>query len=67
MTYGHPEWSGNWVLAEEEASKHIKAACVNFPFLAVLLFHRVDSSYDYGINAFDTANVCMPLEFGKWS
>ncbi|KAJ7279193.1 Aldo/keto reductase [Mycena rebaudengoi] len=39
MTYGHPEWSGNWVLAEEEASKHIKAA------------------YDYGINAFDTANV----------
>ncbi|KAJ7804018.1 NADP-dependent oxidoreductase domain-containing protein [Mycena olivaceomarginata] len=26
MSYGDPEWSGNWVLAEEEASKHIKAA-----------------------------------------
>ncbi|KAF7333411.1 Aldo-ket-red domain-containing protein [Mycena venus] len=26
MSYGHPEWSGNWVLPEEEASKHIKAA-----------------------------------------
>ncbi|KAJ7273935.1 NADP-dependent oxidoreductase domain-containing protein [Mycena rebaudengoi] len=38
MSYGHPEWCGNWVLPEEEASKHIKAA------------------YDYGINAFDTAN-----------
>ncbi|KAJ7232818.1 NADP-dependent oxidoreductase domain-containing protein [Mycena rebaudengoi] len=39
MSYGHPEWCGNWVLPEEEASKHIKAA------------------YDYGINAFDTANT----------
>jgi hypothetical protein len=28
MSYGDPEWSGNWVLAEEEASKHIKAAYV---------------------------------------
>ncbi|KAJ7300924.1 NADP-dependent oxidoreductase domain-containing protein [Mycena albidolilacea] len=26
MSYGDPNWSGNWVLAEEEASKHIKAA-----------------------------------------
>ncbi|KAJ7650041.1 Aldo/keto reductase [Roridomyces roridus] len=26
MSYGHPEWAGNWVLPEEEASKHIKAA-----------------------------------------
>ncbi|KAJ6474546.1 NADP-dependent oxidoreductase domain-containing protein [Mycena vulgaris] len=26
MSYGDPKWSGNWVLAEEEASKHIKAA-----------------------------------------
>ncbi|KAJ7154925.1 Aldo keto reductase [Mycena crocata] len=26
MSYGDPEWCGNWVLPEEEASKHIKAA-----------------------------------------
>ncbi|KAJ6623984.1 NADP-dependent oxidoreductase domain-containing protein [Mycena sp. CBHHK59/15] len=26
MSYGHPQWSGAWVLPEEEASKHIKAA-----------------------------------------
>ncbi|KAJ6566459.1 NADP-dependent oxidoreductase domain-containing protein [Mycena capillaripes] len=26
MSYGNPNWSGKWVLAEEEASKHIKAA-----------------------------------------
>ncbi|KAJ7512839.1 Aldo keto reductase [Mycena galericulata] len=26
MSYGDPNWSGNWVLPEEEASKHIKAA-----------------------------------------
>ncbi|KAJ6513010.1 Aldo keto reductase [Mycena sanguinolenta] len=26
MTYGNPKWWGNWVLDEEEASKHIKAA-----------------------------------------
>ncbi|KAJ6576717.1 aryl-alcohol dehydrogenase [Mycena vulgaris] len=26
MSYGNPNWSGNWVLPEEEASKHIKAA-----------------------------------------
>ncbi|KAJ7174193.1 NADP-dependent oxidoreductase domain-containing protein [Mycena crocata] len=26
MSYGDPNWSGNWVLGEEEASKHIKAA-----------------------------------------
>ncbi|KAJ7886203.1 NADP-dependent oxidoreductase domain-containing protein [Mycena olivaceomarginata] len=26
MSYGDPNWSGNWVLAEEEAVKHIKAA-----------------------------------------
>ncbi|KAJ6564006.1 NADP-dependent oxidoreductase domain-containing protein [Mycena capillaripes] len=26
MSYGDPEWSGGWVLPEEEASKHIKAA-----------------------------------------
>ncbi|KAJ7896598.1 NADP-dependent oxidoreductase domain-containing protein [Mycena leptocephala] len=26
MSYGDPNWSGNWVLAEEEATKHIKAA-----------------------------------------
>ncbi|KAF7336795.1 Aldo-ket-red domain-containing protein [Mycena venus] len=26
MSYGNPKWWGNWVLEEEEASKHIKAA-----------------------------------------
>ncbi|KAJ7158528.1 Aldo/keto reductase [Mycena filopes] len=26
MSYGNPKWLGNWVLEEEEASKHIKAA-----------------------------------------
>ncbi|KAJ7476096.1 aryl-alcohol dehydrogenase [Mycena latifolia] len=26
MSYGNPNWMGNWVLQEEEASKHIKAA-----------------------------------------
>ncbi|KAK7033280.1 Aldo-ket-red domain-containing protein [Favolaschia claudopus] len=26
MSYGDPNWSGNWVLPEEEATKHIKAA-----------------------------------------
>ncbi|KAJ7283359.1 Aldo/keto reductase [Mycena rebaudengoi] len=26
MTYGNPEWFGNWVLPEEEGLKHIKAA-----------------------------------------
>ncbi|KAJ6498761.1 Aldo keto reductase [Mycena sanguinolenta] len=26
MSYGNPKWWGNWVLAEEEASKHIKVA-----------------------------------------
>ncbi|KAJ7170885.1 aryl-alcohol dehydrogenase [Mycena crocata] len=26
MSYGNPNWWGNWVLPEEEASKHIKAA-----------------------------------------
>ncbi|KAF7352052.1 Aldo/keto reductase [Mycena venus] len=26
MSYGDPKWSGNWVLGEEEATKHIKAA-----------------------------------------
>ncbi|KAJ7364283.1 aryl-alcohol dehydrogenase [Mycena albidolilacea] len=26
MSYGNPTWGGNWVLGEEEASKHIKAA-----------------------------------------
>ncbi|KAJ7152363.1 NADP-dependent oxidoreductase domain-containing protein [Mycena filopes] len=26
MSYGDPNWSGNWVLGEEEAEKHIKAA-----------------------------------------
>ncbi|KAJ7928817.1 aryl-alcohol dehydrogenase [Mycena leptocephala] len=26
MSYGHPKWMGSWVLEEEEASKHIKAA-----------------------------------------
>ena len=26
MTYGDPNWSGKWVLGEEEALKHIKAA-----------------------------------------
>ncbi|KAJ7077146.1 aryl-alcohol dehydrogenase [Mycena belliarum] len=26
MSYGDPEWNGNWVLPEAEASKHIKAA-----------------------------------------
>ncbi|KAJ7112510.1 Aldo keto reductase [Mycena epipterygia] len=26
MSYGDPNWSGNWVLGYEEASKHIKAA-----------------------------------------
>ncbi|KAF7375750.1 Aldo-ket-red domain-containing protein [Mycena sanguinolenta] len=26
MSYGHPKWGGNWVLGEEEASKHIAAA-----------------------------------------
>ncbi|KAJ7077131.1 Aldo/keto reductase [Mycena belliarum] len=26
MSYGSSEWNGNWVLAEAEASKHIKAA-----------------------------------------
>ncbi|KAJ7471077.1 aryl-alcohol dehydrogenase [Mycena latifolia] len=26
MSYGDPEWMGSWVLPEEEASKHIKAA-----------------------------------------
>ncbi|KAJ6488855.1 NADP-dependent oxidoreductase domain-containing protein [Mycena sanguinolenta] len=26
MSYGDPKWGGNWVLGEEEASKHIAAA-----------------------------------------
>ncbi|KAF7336796.1 Aldo-ket-red domain-containing protein [Mycena venus] len=26
MSYGNPKWWGNWVLEEEEASKHIKTA-----------------------------------------
>ncbi|KAJ7048949.1 NADP-dependent oxidoreductase domain-containing protein [Mycena amicta] len=26
MTYGNPNWNGNWVLGEEEALKHIKEA-----------------------------------------
>ncbi|KAJ7060434.1 Aldo keto reductase [Mycena amicta] len=26
MSYGDPQWAGSWVLPEEEASKHIKAA-----------------------------------------
>ncbi|KAF7312480.1 Aldo-ket-red domain-containing protein [Mycena indigotica] len=26
MSYGDPKWGGSWVLPEEEASKHIKAA-----------------------------------------
>ncbi|KAJ7476011.1 Aldo/keto reductase [Mycena latifolia] len=26
MSYGNPNWMGDWVLPEEEASKHIKAA-----------------------------------------
>ncbi|KAJ7230909.1 NADP-dependent oxidoreductase domain-containing protein [Mycena haematopus] len=26
MSYGAPTWGGNWVLGEEEATKHIKAA-----------------------------------------
>ncbi|KAF8206208.1 NADP-dependent oxidoreductase domain-containing protein [Mycena galopus ATCC 62051] len=26
MSYGNPKWNGNWVLEEEESSKHIKAA-----------------------------------------
>ncbi|KAJ7203144.1 NADP-dependent oxidoreductase domain-containing protein [Mycena pura] len=26
MTYGDPNWSGNWVLGEQETFKHIKAA-----------------------------------------
>ncbi|KAJ6513007.1 aryl-alcohol dehydrogenase [Mycena sanguinolenta] len=26
MSYGNPRWGGNWVLGEEEASKHIKVA-----------------------------------------
>ncbi|KAJ7261765.1 Aldo keto reductase [Mycena haematopus] len=26
MSYGNPKWWGNWVLGEEEASKHIKTA-----------------------------------------
>ncbi|KAJ7158542.1 Aldo keto reductase [Mycena filopes] len=26
LSYGNPKWHGNWVLEEEEASKHIKAA-----------------------------------------
>ncbi|KAJ7455285.1 aryl-alcohol dehydrogenase [Mycena galericulata] len=26
MSYGNPKWAGSWVLPEEEASKHIKAA-----------------------------------------
>ncbi|KAJ6576716.1 aryl-alcohol dehydrogenase [Mycena vulgaris] len=28
MSYGNPNWGSNWVLPEEEASKHIKAAYI---------------------------------------
>jgi hypothetical protein len=37
MSYGTPKWQG-WVLEEEEAIKHIKAACVN---LSMALIYKL--------------------------
>ena len=60
MSYGTPEWQG-WVLPEEEAIKHIKFAYVSSHTIMCAgewLMARLPSSYDHGIQTFDTADVC---------
>lgn len=57
MSYGTPEWE-SWVLGEEESLKMIKAAYV-FRFAYLVSQYTAMNSYDAGINAFDTANVCF--------
>lgn len=57
MQYGNKGWQ-EWVLGEDEAVEHIKAAYV-------LVFHNnvvhtgliIWSSYEAGIQTFDTADV----------
>lgn len=63
MSYGSPEWSP-WVLEEEEAIKHIKAAYAIQPcHLQVSSFLNILTvfSYDAGIQSFDTSNVIHDL------
>ena len=59
MSYGTPEWQG-WVLPEEEAIRHIKFAyvwCHTILCASELLMAGLPSSYDHGIQTFDTADV----------
>jgi aryl-alcohol dehydrogenase-like predicted oxidoreductase len=57
MSYGSKEWA-KWVLGEEEGIKHIKAAWVPSSHLAsIILILIYISSYDAGIQTFDTANL----------
>ncbi|KAJ7185153.1 NADP-dependent oxidoreductase domain-containing protein [Mycena pura] len=51
MSYGDPKWGGNWVLPEEEGTKHKGGV----------------SLYDAGINTFDTANACLLSAYGGYS
>ena len=65
MSYGTPEWQG-WVLPEEEAIRHIKFAyvwCHTFLCASELLMAGLPSSYDHGIQTFDTADVCRVFAF----
>ena len=56
MQYGSKEWAP-WVLEEDEAIKHIKAAYVASPSRDASLIWL--TRYDAGINAFDTANASL--------
>jgi hypothetical protein len=58
MQYGSSDWQ-KWVLGEEEAIKHIKAAyvpCDSYSITPSEIVHLL--RYDAGIQTFDTANVC---------
>lgn len=59
MSYGSPEWA-SWVLEEEEAIKHIKAAYATYgsphPVFDLLNCYSM-VSYDAGIQSFDTSDV----------
>jgi hypothetical protein len=61
MQYGSSDWQ-KWVLGEEEAIKHIKYASVPFQnFLNSLTICCQLSSYEAGIQTFDTADVGYSL------
>jgi hypothetical protein len=57
MQYGSPEWQG-WVLGEEQAMEHIKAAydalLLRYPVFCLI---TASCRYDAGIQTFDTADV----------